>query len=151
MEEVSLVEVTSSTGISFVPLELGVSKLVGLFNGSAAYLPLAFHDVHSDKPTVSSALSIGADQKNSSQPSTLSSFTMAGNVGWIEEDPEEDPEEEPEEEKEEVDEEKEEEEDHEMDMDEDEGEEEPEEEVFNPPYIARVPANRWGHSGPEPR
>ena len=86
-------------------------------------------------------------------------FPNQGNAGWIEEepeelieeDPEEDPEEEPEEEEEEVDEEEEEEEDDEVDMDEDESEEEPEEEVFNPPYIARVPANRWGHNGPEPR
>ena len=86
-------------------------------------------------------------------------FPNQGNADWIEEepeelieeDPEEDPEEEPEEEEEEVDEEEEEEEDDEVDMDEEESEEEPEEEVFNPPYIARVPANRWGHNGPEPR
>ena len=76
-DDVSLVEVTSSTGISFVPLVLGTSKLSGLFSGSGTYLPFVFQDVRSDKPTVSSALSIGAYQKNSSQPSALSSFTMA--------------------------------------------------------------------------
>lgn len=79
-------------------------------------------------------------------------FPNQGNAGWIEEEPEEpieeDPEEEPEEEEEEVDEE-EEEEDNEVDMDEDESEEEPE--VFNPPYIPKVPANRYGYNGPEPR
>ena len=35
-------------------------------------------------------------------------------------------------------------------MEEEEEEEELEEEVFNPPYIARVPTNRFGRNRPEP-
>ena len=52
-----------SFGISLVPLVLGLSKLEGLLIGSATYLPFTLHEVCSDRPTVSSALSIGADPK----------------------------------------------------------------------------------------
>ncbi|XP_023736154.1 uncharacterized protein LOC111884055 [Lactuca sativa] len=84
---------------------------------------------------------------------------VTGNGGWIKEKPEEDPEEvfkeEPEEypEEEEIEEEEEiDEEELEEELEDEEDEEEPEEEpeVIHPPYIARVPANRFGYNGPEP-
>lgn len=61
-----------SSGISFVPFVLGLSKLDGLLSGSGTYLPFILYLVCSDKPTVSSALSIGADQKKLSHPPALS-------------------------------------------------------------------------------
>ena len=42
-------------------------------------------------------------------------------------------------------------EDEEEESEEEEEEEEPEKEFFNPPYIARVRAHRFGYNGPEPR
>ncbi|XP_052622650.1 M phase phosphoprotein 10-like [Lactuca sativa] len=93
-------------------------------------------------------------------------FPNQGNAGWIEEEPEqqieEDPEEDPKEDPEEDPEEESEEEQEEEEEDEEEEEEdddivmieneiEEELEVFNPPYIARVPAHRFGYNGPEPR
>ncbi|XP_042755627.1 uncharacterized protein LOC122196596 [Lactuca sativa] len=106
-------------------------------------------------------------------------FPNQGNARWIddepeqqiEEDPEEDPEENPEEEPKEEDKQEEEEEDEHEGEEEDEEEEEEEDEeeveedddivmvgnemeeqpeVFNPPYITRVPAHRFGYNRPEP-
>ena len=59
-------------------------------------------------------------------------YPNQGNGGWVEEDPEED--EEP------------------IELEEgDDSGTNSEPEVFNPPYISRVPANRFGYNGPEPR
>ncbi|XP_023749238.1 protein FANTASTIC FOUR 1-like [Lactuca sativa] len=69
-------------------------------------------------------------------------FPNEGNAGWLEAKREEMIEEDPEEDPEEMDEEEE--------SEEEEEEEEPKEEVINPPYIARVLANRFGHNGPKP-
>ena len=57
-------------------------------------------------------------------------FPIQGNEGWTVEDPKEDPEE---------------------ILEEEEDESHVEFEVIDPPYIARVPAHRWGYNGPTPR
>lgn len=76
-------------------------------------------------------------------------FPNQGNGGWLGGEPEEDPKEVFEEEPEEDPNEEPEEDEEEESEDEEESEEEPE--IFNPPYLARVPANRFDHIGPIPR